>query len=126
MSSQTNQTSSSSAETSFEDSVPVQPMHQGNIRKPWQKKILQEYVCPKMCADRKRGNYASPTDNLMSPCTKKLQAHKKRHYNKSVSRSEVADDRSKPQLLARAFTSVATSKSDTTEGNEENTPPSFQ
>jgi Spo12 family len=29
-----------------------------------------------------RGNYASPTDNIMSPCTKKLQAQKKRHYNK--------------------------------------------
>jgi hypothetical protein len=24
--------------------VAVQPMHQGNIRKPWQKKILQEYA----------------------------------------------------------------------------------
>lgn len=45
MSSQT-KTSSSSADTSFEDAVPVQPMHQGNIRKPWQKKILQEYQPP--------------------------------------------------------------------------------
>jgi hypothetical protein len=47
MSSQTNPTTSSSAETSFEEIVPVQPMHQGNIRKAWQKKILQEY-CPKI------------------------------------------------------------------------------
>lgn len=42
MSSQ-NSTHSSSADTSFDDGLPVQPMHQGNIRKPWQKKILQEY-----------------------------------------------------------------------------------
>ena len=39
----TAQPSTSSADTSFEDNVPVQPMHQGNIRKPWAKKILQEY-----------------------------------------------------------------------------------
>ncbi|KAK9381841.1 uncharacterized protein V2V93DRAFT_368016 [Kockiozyma suomiensis] len=35
-----------------------------------------------------RTNFASPTDNLMSPCTAKLQAHKKKHYTKT-----------KPQLL---------------------------
>jgi hypothetical protein len=86
MSSQTNPISSSSEETSFEEILPVQPMHQGNIRKAWQKKILQEYY-PEifmLMTRGKGGNYASPTDNLMSPCTKKLQAHKKRHYNKSL------------------------------------------
>jgi len=76
-------------------------MHQGNIRKPWAKKILQQ------------GNYASPTDNILSPCTKKLQAHKKRHYNKS-----------KPQLLARAF--IVSSNPEAIEGDEENIPPSSQ
>ncbi|KAK9362111.1 hypothetical protein V1504DRAFT_449567 [Lipomyces starkeyi] len=30
----------------------------------------------------RRTSFASPTDNLMSPCTAKLQAHKKRHYVK--------------------------------------------
>ncbi|KAK7207515.1 hypothetical protein BZA70DRAFT_271509 [Myxozyma melibiosi] len=43
-----------------------------------------------------RTNFASPTDNLMSPCTAKLQAHKKKHYTKT-----------KPQLLR--FGNLATS-----------------
>jgi|SRR5277367_404671 hypothetical protein len=87
-SSVTTQTSSSSADTSFEDGVAVQPLHQGKIRKPWAKKILQQYSSqfqrygPLLTSYR--GNYASPTDNIMSPCTKKLQAHKKRHYNKYI------------------------------------------
>jgi len=86
MSSQTSQASIStvSADTSFEEVVAVQPMHQGNVRKPWAKKILQEYssCTTGFTLTRNRGHYASPTDNIMSPCTKKLQAQKRRHYNK--------------------------------------------
>lgn len=86
MSSQTSQAplSTSSADSSFEEVVTVQPMHQGNARKPWAKKILQEYPSSTtgFTLTCNRGHYASPTDNIMSPCTKKLQAQKKRHYNK--------------------------------------------
>jgi hypothetical protein len=39
----TQTSSSSSADTSFEEGVAVQPLHQGNIRRPWAKKILQQY-----------------------------------------------------------------------------------
>ncbi|KAK9456353.1 hypothetical protein V1511DRAFT_510165 [Dipodascopsis uninucleata] len=58
----------------------VQPLHQeaGNIQRPIMHRQLLET----------RTNFASPTDNLMSPCTAKLQAHKKKHFAKS-----------KPQLL---------------------------
>ena len=102
-SSETQTSSSSSAETSFEESVPVQPMHQGNIRKPWAKKILQEYSLSTVDGLTSRGNYASPTDNLMSPCTKKLQAHKKRHYNKYIPapRTLLTVDQSLNSSLAR-------------------------
>ncbi|KAK9465991.1 hypothetical protein V1512DRAFT_264462 [Lipomyces arxii] len=44
-----------------------------------------------------RTSFASPTDNLMSPCTAKLQAHKKKHYVKS-----------KPQLLRFGNMNVTT------------------
>jgi hypothetical protein len=73
MSPQTVQTSSSSAETSFEESVAVQPMHQGNIRKPWQKKILQEYVCPKSALTEKEETTLLPltTSCLHAPRSSK-------------------------------------------------------
>src|SRR5271156_6169148 len=83
----------SSEDSSFEDSASVvQPLHQGHIPKLWHKKVLQEYhphphifffvFGHGLTGNRGSGNYASPTDNILSPCTKKLQAHKKRHYNK--------------------------------------------
>ncbi|KAK9449811.1 uncharacterized protein V1518DRAFT_414723 [Limtongia smithiae] len=46
-----------------------------------------------------RTSFASPTDNLMSPCTAKLQAAKNRHYIKS-----------KPQLLS--FSTLAKPSTD--------------
>jgi Spo12 family len=120
----TTTSSTSSAETSFED-VAVQPLHQGNIRKPWHKKILQEYVSLEAKSlIFHRGNYSSPTDNMLSPCTKKLQAHKKRHYNKFARSLLLADAfRSKPQLLARTLNTIVNSKYDTTEHSDENKPP---
>jgi hypothetical protein len=57
MSSVTSQASisASSADTSFEEVVAVQPMHQGNVRKPWAKKILQEYSASSSPIDKNQG-----------------------------------------------------------------------
>ncbi|KAK9462810.1 uncharacterized protein V1516DRAFT_689689 [Lipomyces oligophaga] len=61
----------------------VRPLHtSGDSANVMQRQILHNRFL------EARTNFASPTDNLMSPCTAKLQAHKMKHYTKS-----------KPQLL---------------------------
>ncbi|KAG5518958.1 hypothetical protein PMAC_002489 [Pneumocystis sp. 'macacae'] len=62
----------------------IQPMHQGNLE--LQRRLLQKKIIY-------GGNIASPTDDLMSPTTAKLQAHKRKYYNKA-----------KPQSLQNMFT----------------------
>ncbi|KAG5439347.1 hypothetical protein PCK2_000845 [Pneumocystis canis] len=64
----------------------IQPMHQGNLE--LQRQFLQKRVAY-------GGNIASPTDDLMSPTTAKLQAHKRKYYNKA-----------KPQSLQSVFTQI--------------------
>ncbi|KTW26806.1 uncharacterized protein T551_03268 [Pneumocystis jirovecii RU7] len=64
----------------------IQPMHQGNLE--LQRQLLQRKIIY-------GGNIASPTDDLMSPTTAKLQAHKRKYYNKA-----------KPQSLQNMFTQV--------------------
>ncbi|KAK9367514.1 hypothetical protein V1509DRAFT_626181 [Lipomyces kononenkoae] len=59
----------------------VQPLHASGSHNFQRHRLHQKIV-------EARSSFASPTDNLMSPCTAKLQAHKKNHYVKS-----------KPQLL---------------------------
>ncbi|EEB06297.1 Spo12 family protein [Schizosaccharomyces japonicus yFS275] len=56
--------------------VPIQPLHQGNLNN-LHKQVFQARNVPKAGP-----SFASPTDNLMSPCTAKLQAHKKKYYTK--------------------------------------------
>ncbi|QSL66919.1 hypothetical protein MERGE_001306 [Pneumocystis wakefieldiae] len=64
----------------------IQPMHQGNL--DLQRQFLQRKVIY-------GGNIASPTDDLMSPTTAKLQAHKQKYYGKA-----------KPQSLQNMFSQV--------------------
>ncbi|KAG4302748.1 hypothetical protein PCK1_001103 [Pneumocystis canis] len=65
---------------------PIQPMHQGNLE--LQRQFLQRKIVY-------GGNIASPTDDLMSPTTAKLHAHKRKYYNKA-----------KPQSLQSVFTQI--------------------
>ncbi|EMR08605.1 hypothetical protein PNEG_03081 [Pneumocystis murina B123] len=55
------------------EDTPIQPMHQGNL--DLQRQLLKRKVIY-------GGNIASPTDDLMSPTTAKLQAHKQKYYGK--------------------------------------------
>ncbi len=55
----------------------VQPLHQGHLSNL----ELQRQILAKKIAEND-GKFASPTDDLMSPCTAKLQANKKRQYMK--------------------------------------------
>ncbi|EPY53255.1 Spo12 family protein [Schizosaccharomyces cryophilus OY26] len=55
--------------------IMVQPLHQGS--KSLRKQILE----PRFSREKSKA-VTSPTDNLMSPCTAKLQAHKKKYYTK--------------------------------------------
>lgn len=58
----------------------VQPLHQD--KKPQQSNLeYQRQLLAKKIAESD-GKFASPTDSMMSPCTAKLQANKKRHYTK--------------------------------------------
>lgn len=57
----------------------VQPLHQD--KKPQSNLEHQRQLLAKKIAETD-GKFASPTDSMMSPCTAKLQANKKRHYNK--------------------------------------------
>ncbi|BFZ59352.1 hypothetical protein YB2330_000360 [Saitoella coloradoensis] len=65
---------------------------------------LQRQLLAKKLQQNAGSSFASPTDNLMSPCTAKLQAHKKKHFAKG-----------KPVSLAGAFAKA---------GLNENQPPS--
>lgn len=58
----------------------VQPLHQ-NKKVSLSNLEYQRQLLAKKLAESE-GKFASPTDNMMSPCTAKLQANKKRHYNK--------------------------------------------
>lgn len=53
----------------------IQPLHQESAT--LRQQVLQKHELPKHAL-----NVASPTDSLMSPCTAKLQAHKKKYYMK--------------------------------------------
>lgn len=57
----------------------LQPLHQD--KKPQSNLDFQRQLLAKKMAGRD-GKIASPTDSMMSPCTAKLQANKKRHYTK--------------------------------------------
>ena len=43
--------------------------------------LLFEYLSTVSC---RNPNYVSPTDNMMTPCTKKISAAKKKHFTKSA------------------------------------------
>ncbi|KAK6353512.1 hypothetical protein TWF696_005475 [Orbilia brochopaga] len=58
-----------------------------------QRKLLQQKLAEQAANAEK---FSSPTDNMMSPCSQKLAAHKKKQYGKS-----------KPTLLKSAFAQVA-------------------
>ncbi|KAK9375276.1 uncharacterized protein V1513DRAFT_443332 [Lipomyces chichibuensis] len=77
----------------------VQPLHTSESQN-LQRHVLHQKIF------QARTSFASPTDNLMSPCTAKLQAHKKRHYVKS-----------KPQLLRFGSLSSAANKENSAENS---------
>ncbi|KAK9384709.1 hypothetical protein V1515DRAFT_561532 [Lipomyces mesembrius] len=77
----------------------VQPLHTSESQN------LQRHVLHQKIFEA-RTSFASPTDNLMSPCTAKLQAHKNRHYVKS-----------KPQLLRFGSLASAANKENSTENS---------
>ncbi|CCG82377.1 Predicted protein [Taphrina deformans PYCC 5710] len=82
----------------------VQPLHQD--KKPQQSNLeYQRQLLAKKIAESD-GKFASPTDSMMSPCTAKLQANKKRHYTKA-----------KPLSLQNRFSQVAKQNG---EGDKEN------
>ncbi|KAF3916921.1 hypothetical protein ABW21_db0205450 [Orbilia brochopaga] len=58
-----------------------------------QRKLLQQKLAEQAANAEK---FSSPTDNMMSPCSQKLAAHKKKQYGKS-----------KPTLLKSAFAQAA-------------------
>ncbi|KAK9234485.1 hypothetical protein V1525DRAFT_391397 [Lipomyces kononenkoae] len=75
----------------------VQPLHASVSHNLQRHRLHQKIV-------EARTSFASPTDNLMSPCTAKLQAHKKSHYVKS-----------KPQLLRFGNLAASANKENGTE-----------
>ncbi|KAK9247136.1 Spo12 family protein [Lipomyces tetrasporus] len=79
--------------------VDVQPLHASDSHN-LQRHLLHQKVF------EARTSFASPTDNLLSPCTAKLQAHKKRHYVKS-----------KPQLLRFGNLTAAANKENASESS---------
>ncbi|KAF3930095.1 hypothetical protein ABW19_dt0205928 [Dactylella cylindrospora] len=82
--------------TSTESSpVNIEPLHQGTSAENLenQRKLLQQKLAEHAANAEK---FVSPTDNMMSPCSQKLAAQKKKQYGKS-----------KPTLLKSAFAQVA-------------------
>ncbi|KAF3923717.1 hypothetical protein ABW20_dc0105040 [Dactylellina cionopaga] len=83
--------------TSEGSPMAVEPLHQlqgtpaDNLEA--QRMLLQKKLTEHAANAEK---FSSPTDNMMSPCSQKLVAHKKKQYGKS-----------KPTLLKSAFASVA-------------------
>ncbi|KAL7273777.1 hypothetical protein RUND412_003354 [Rhizina undulata] len=71
----------------------IQPLHQGAIASNTLE--MQRQLLQKKLAEKPSG-LTSPTDDMMTPCSKKLQAHKIKAYKKA-----------KPQLLSKAFSKVA-------------------
>ncbi|PWW78138.1 hypothetical protein C7212DRAFT_278288 [Tuber magnatum] len=71
----------------------VQQLHQAapNTNLEMQRQLLAQKL-----ADKTTGSFTSPTDAMMTPCTKKLAAHKQKAYGKS-----------QPRLLSKAFLGVA-------------------
>ncbi|EWC47829.1 hypothetical protein DRE_03029 [Drechslerella stenobrocha 248] len=61
-----------------------------------QRRLLQQKLAEQAANAEK---FSSPTDSVMSPCSQKLAAHKKKQYGKS-----------KPTLLKSAFAQVAASQ----------------
>jgi hypothetical protein len=94
-----NPTNASSAPAAAAEPSPVvQPMHQSNINPlEMQRQILQKKLAGKLVATSSsiyppklivivcRNEYTSPTDQMMTPCSKKLQDYKKKSYTKYAS-----------------------------------------
>ncbi|KAL0637217.1 hypothetical protein Q9L58_003867 [Maublancomyces gigas] len=74
---------------SLEASPNVQPMHQGNSVSSleMQRQLLQQKL-----AEKGNNTFTSPTDQMMTPCSKKLQNVKLKGFGKQP-----------PKLLAKAF-----------------------
>ncbi|KAK9477528.1 hypothetical protein V1514DRAFT_333552 [Lipomyces japonicus] len=83
---------------------PIQPLHSSSASNV-QRQLLHQKLF------EARTSFASPTDNLMSPCTAKLQAHKTRHHSKG-----------KPQRL-RFAELVAQNANNNKENNTNNSAP---
>ena len=87
--------------TNSPDHLPIQPLHNPSLaaqvilsqalidnddiaplakKKGW---VLLPYAC-RNDADGRKSNpmFCSPTDNLLTPCTRKLSAARKKHFNK--------------------------------------------
>lgn len=83
----------------------VQQLHQAapNASLEMQRQLLAQKL-----AEKTTGSFTSPTDAMMTPCTKKLAAHKQKAYGKS-----------QPRLLSKAFSGIAK------EGKENKTSSAF-
>ncbi|CUS10950.1 unnamed protein product [Tuber aestivum] len=71
----------------------VQQLHQAapNTNLEIQRQLLAQKL-----AEKTTGSFTSPTDTIMTPCTKKLAAQKQKAYKKS-----------QPKLLSKAFLGIA-------------------
>ncbi|TGZ81101.1 hypothetical protein EX30DRAFT_371782 [Ascodesmis nigricans] len=77
----------------------VQQMRQGNADLERQRQLLHQKL-----AERANGNFTSPTDQMMTPVSKKLSDHKKKAFGKS-----------KPVSLASRFSKAAAEEKPKTE-----------
>lgn len=82
----------------------VQPLHQE--KRPQMSNLEHQRQLLAMKIAENDGKFASPTDSMMSPCTAKLQANKKRHYNKYADFEHSTNIRAKPQSLQSRFSQV--------------------
>ncbi|RPB05683.1 hypothetical protein L873DRAFT_1785411 [Choiromyces venosus 120613-1] len=84
-----------SASSSSASSPAIQQLHQAAPTTNSSLEMQRQLLAQKL-VEKSTGSFTSPTDAMMTPCSKKLAAHKQKAYGKS-----------QPRLLSKAFSGIA-------------------
>jgi len=105
------------------DSPIVQPLHNPSLAAQFPAQAPgagAKALLAKRVAKNTNPYFVSPTDNMMTPCTQKLNAVKKKHFTKSTKPIQLFPPQQEKDEEADEDSDFPAKESDTIQGDDEN------